>query len=170
MMEAVSAYEIAVHKTASYTTVGPLAAGAALAGVRDSDIDALARNASPLGVAFQFRDDLLSTFGDPAKIGKSTDSDLLEGKRTVLVEEARARSDKLQWKRIEKVLGKKQATAEDVSAAREALIKCGAKAACEAHIAELTGEFILGMNKNYFGDEAKQFLIQLASYLGSRDL
>lgn len=169
LMEAVSAYEIALHKTASYTTIGPLAAGAVLSGARDADIEHLVKTAALLGVAFQFRDDVISTFGDPARTGKSTDCDLLEGKRTVLIEEGRARADKLQWKRIEKVLGKGEASSALVADAKAALIQCGARQACEEHILELTEEFISGMDRNYFGAEAKSFLLQTARYLGARD-
>ena len=169
MLEEVSAYEIALHKTASYTTIGPLASGATLVGARESEIDALAKAAAVLGVAFQFRDDVLSTFGDPSRTGKSADTDLLEGKRTVLIEEARARADRLQWKRIEAVLGNPDAAPEAVAAARDAIVRCGAKAACETHVSELTEEFIQAMQRNYFGVDAKHFLIQLAKYLGERE-
>jgi geranylgeranyl pyrophosphate synthase len=96
--------------------------------------------------------------------------DLLDGKRTVLIEEAKALSDKLQWKHIEKVLGKKQASPDAVAKARESLVQCGAKAACQTHIQALTEEFITAMDRNYFGKNAKQFLIQLAEYLAGRDL
>ena len=51
MIGEVSAYEVAVHKTASYTTIGPLAAGAALVGARDKDVEYLARIALPLRIA-----------------------------------------------------------------------------------------------------------------------
>ena len=43
------------------------------------------RTASPLGEAFQLRDDVLGVFGDPATTGKPAGDDLREGKRTVLV-------------------------------------------------------------------------------------
>lgn len=169
LMEEASAYEIALHKTASYTTIGPLALGAALSGARDTDIRTVSKAAAALGVAFQFRDDVISSFGDPARTGKSADTDLLEGKRTVLIEEARARADKLQWRRIENVLGKGEASPEAVALARDALIKCGAKAACEKHIIELTQEFIQNMNRDYFGKDAKEFLIDTAHFIGERD-
>jgi geranylgeranyl diphosphate synthase type I len=169
IMEEVSAMEISVHKTASYTTVGPLSIGAAIAGARDADIRALARSAQSLGAAFQFRDDVISTFGDPTVTGKSVDADLLEGKRTVLIEEAKALSDKLQWKRIERVLGNPQASAKDIASARDALVQCGAEASCRAHIQALTEEFITAMQREYFGKNAKQFLVQLAEYLRGRD-
>ena len=37
------------------------------------------------GVAFQLQDDILGVFGTPEKTGKSADSDLLQGKCTLLV-------------------------------------------------------------------------------------
>lgn len=72
-------------KTAAYTTTGPLLIGAALAGGRGSQLDALRAFGDPLGVAFQLRDDWLGTFGDPALTGKSIDSDLREGKKTAVL-------------------------------------------------------------------------------------
>lgn len=164
----VSAFEVALHKTASYTTVGPLSAGAALAGARDRDIKHLAAIAEPLGVAFQFRDDLLGTFGDPAKTGKPADSDLLEGKRTVLVEETLARGDRLQKQKLTSVLGNPEASLADLADARDIMVQCGAKAACEQHISELTGEFIEGLNRDYYVPSARALLIAVAEYIGAR--
>jgi geranylgeranyl diphosphate synthase type I len=46
---------------------------------------ALGAYGSPLGGAFQFRDDLLGVFGDTQLTGKPSGDDLREGKRTVLV-------------------------------------------------------------------------------------
>ena len=54
---------------------------------------ALGAYGSPLGRAFQFRDDLLGVFGDPQLTGKPAGDDLREGKRTVLVAHAYAHAD-----------------------------------------------------------------------------
>ena len=78
-------------KTASYTVRGPVVIGARLAGASEEQVAALAAFAEPLGVAFQLRDDVLGTFGDPVATGKPAGSDLREGKRTALVVEALAR-------------------------------------------------------------------------------
>ena len=40
--------------------------------------------ATPLGVAFQLRDDLLDTYGDPEKFGKTVGGDILQDKKTYL--------------------------------------------------------------------------------------
>lgn len=71
-------------KTASYSFEAPLRAGALLAGADEQTAERLAEAGSHLGVAYQVIDDLLGTFGDPARTGKSTTADLREGKATVL--------------------------------------------------------------------------------------
>lgn len=72
-------------KTGSYTLRGPMALGAAIAGASEVEAAALDAFATPLGEAFQMRDDLLGTFGDPKDTGKPAGNDLIGGKRTALI-------------------------------------------------------------------------------------
>lgn len=72
-------------KTAAYTTTGPLLLGACLGGASAPLLAALRDYGDPLGVAFQLRDDWLGSFGDPAHTGKSTESDLQQGKKTAVL-------------------------------------------------------------------------------------
>ena len=75
-------------KTAIYSFEAPLQAGALLAGAPPhlaARLGGLGRN---LGTAYQIIDDVLGTFGDPEETGKSIDSDLRSGKRTVLTAQA----------------------------------------------------------------------------------
>jgi geranylgeranyl diphosphate synthase, type I len=169
MLGEVSAYEVAVHKTASYTTIGPLTAGAAIAGARDKDIEHLAQIALPLGVAFQFRDDLLGTFGNTKTTGKPSDSDIKEGKRTALIEEARAKADRYQLKRLNEIWGNRDATESEVQTAREIMVMCGARAALSNHIQELTEEFVAGLDRPYYTTSAKAFLTGVAALIAERD-
>lgn len=71
-------------KTASYSFRFPLQTGALLAGASTAQAAALADIGGQLGVAYQLIDDVLGTFGDPRQTGKSVDSDLREGKSTIL--------------------------------------------------------------------------------------
>lgn len=71
-------------KTAVYSFEMPLRAGALLAGAGLGTADALAAVGRDIGVAYQVIDDVLGTFGDQAVTGKSVESDLREGKRTIL--------------------------------------------------------------------------------------
>lgn len=71
-------------KTAVYSFEMPLRAGALLAGAGAGTADALAAVGRDIGVAYQVIDDVLGTFGDQSVTGKSVESDLREGKRTIL--------------------------------------------------------------------------------------
>lgn len=77
-------------KTASYSFRVPLHTGALLAGAEPQQAAALADIGSQLGVAYQLIDDVLGTFGDPSQTGKPVDSDLREGKSTILTAVAAA--------------------------------------------------------------------------------
>ena len=81
-----SARHVALLKSARYTVTRPLLLGAALAPSADGRAGRAAPSwptATPSGLAFQLRDDILGLFGDPCVTGKSDLDDLHEGKRTV---------------------------------------------------------------------------------------
>ena len=79
---------IAELKTASYSLIGPMLSGATLADADDAQLEILRRLGRCLGVGFQLADDIIGVFGDELQTGKSTDSDLAEGKHTVVIVEA----------------------------------------------------------------------------------
>jgi geranylgeranyl diphosphate synthase type I len=83
-----AALTVATLKSGRYSVARPLEIGALLAGATAELVDGLGAFGDPLGRAFQVRDDLLGVFGDDATTGKSTASDLAEGKRTLLIAEA----------------------------------------------------------------------------------
>ncbi len=78
---------IALHraKTAIYTYENPLFIGAHLAGLPKEAFEILHEYSMDGGVAFQLQDDILGVFGDEEKTGKSSNSDLLQKKCTLLV-------------------------------------------------------------------------------------
>lgn len=112
-------------KTGSYTVRGPLLLGAMLAGAPAQTLGALERFAEPLGVAFQVRDDLLGTFGTAEQTGKPVGNDLTAGKRTILVTEAQRLLDAAHWQRVDRVLGHREAPAEAVCDATDAMVDGG---------------------------------------------
>ncbi len=82
-----TAQQIATMKTAYYTIYYPLLMGYSLAGRKSEKEKKLIRDfALPLGLAFQLRDDILGVFGADESTGKPSDSDILEGKITLLVD------------------------------------------------------------------------------------
>lgn len=133
-------------KTGSYTVRGPLAIGAALAGASSTVREALAGYAAPLGVAFQLRDDLLGTFGDPHDTGKPVGSDLASGKRTALVAAALSHLDGADRARLEHVLGAGAATPPaELAATVQLLERCGARREVEARIDALHAEAVAAL-------------------------
>lgn len=129
-------------KTASYTVTGPLLVGAALAGANDAA--GLERFGRPLGIAFQLRDDLLGTFGDPSATGKPIHNDIRQGKRTALVAEL-----------VRDAAGAKLWASRDVDAIVKAMEGSGAKSRVESRVRELL-------------DEARQALSALGPSLSER--
>ncbi|MHB8603708.1 MAG: polyprenyl synthetase family protein [Thermoplasmatota archaeon] len=77
-------------------------AGATLGGADESHVRAMSRFASPLGVAFQLRDDLIDLTGDASVTGKPVGNDIRTGKRTLMVAHAFANAKRA--KRLAEIL------------------------------------------------------------------
>src|SRR5690606_35598940 len=77
---------VARYKTASYSFEYPMVSGAALSGAPDTDLRRVRHIGEHIGIAYQLKDDLLGVFGDSAATGKSNRSDLIEKKRTLLIQ------------------------------------------------------------------------------------
>jgi len=123
------------RKTAVYSFALPLQLGAVLADADDARVAALADVGRHLGLAFQLQDDLLGVFGDERVTGKSTISDLREGKCTALVVHARGTA---QWSAIEQHWGEPGLTAAGAAAVRSALEEAGSRAFVE----ELVDDYV----------------------------
>ena len=152
-------------KTSSYTTRSPLALGAILAGADAAVCDGLRAAGDPMGIAFQLQDDLLGTFGDPKKTGKSARSDLRQGKRTALVAELGGESAEL----LARVLGVADASDEDVDAVLRAMVESGAKARVEARRAALVADASSKVERLPISNEGKQLLLDAAAALAARE-
>jgi geranylgeranyl diphosphate synthase type I len=94
------------------------------------DVDGVAERlgtfASLCGTAFQLHDDLLGLTADEATLGKPVGSDIREGKRTLLVHKALNRSGPGERQFLLSVLGKGDASADEVARAVGILKSCGA--------------------------------------------
>jgi geranylgeranyl diphosphate synthase type I len=118
--------EVHKLKTALYTIDGPLRMGGILARADEDLLRAYTRYAIPVGIAFQLQDDILGVFGDEAIVGKPVDSDIKEGKRTLLVVKAWERATPEQRRVMERVLGNRLASKEEVEVVREIMRSTGA--------------------------------------------
>ena len=154
-------------KTGSYTVEGPLKLGALLAGAKPATLEVLSRYARPAGVAFQLRDDLLSLFGDPARTGKPLASDLISGKRTLLLRLALRRGKPRELSLIRKVLEKPRAKEPALRAALRAIEATGAPELVEQRIVQLTKEALAQLTDG-LGTTGRELLIGATQALSLR--
>lgn len=119
---------ISLHraKTGIYTYENPLLIGAILGGLDEKAKSILTDYSIDGGVAFQLQDDILGVFGTEEDTGKSADSDLKQGKCTLLVLKTLELGNKEHKKAIEEVWGKMEAKRESLDLAKKAIEECGA--------------------------------------------
>ncbi|MCY1159727.1 MAG: geranylgeranyl pyrophosphate synthase [Citricoccus sp.] len=129
------AVRVAELKTAVYSFVLPLQAGAVLAGAPAAAVAALAPVGRHLGIGFQLLDDLLGVFGDPERSGKGTLSDLREGKPTALIAHARSTGA---WAELRALVGNPVLDDRGADRARALLTDCGAR----QRVTALANEFL----------------------------
>jgi geranylgeranyl pyrophosphate synthase len=123
--------EMMADKTAHYSLELPLRAAAILAGATEELVDRLGAIGRSLGLVFQMRDDLLGVFGDGSVTGKSTTSDLREGKRTLLVAFAHGTEE---WARAAPLFGRPDLDDAGAARLREALELSGARGRLEQEV------------------------------------
>ena len=153
-------------KTGSYTTRGPFALGHALAGGGEEEWRVLLAYSTPLGIAFQLRDDLLGTFGDTQETGKDALSDLKAGKRTAPVLITLARLEAAERDVFLSLLGAQDGA--KAVAARAMMESAGAVEAVEAQIAAYRDRALTALSGATLRASGKHLLVQLAHELTSR--
>ncbi|MFZ2545309.1 MAG: polyprenyl synthetase family protein [Candidatus Saccharimonadales bacterium] len=130
------ALKVAKYKTASYSFVSPILIGALLGGIKSTKTEVLRSYATSLGVAYQLVDDQLGLFGSENKTGKSTSSDIVEGKRTYMVEQALASLTDSEKSAFMRAFGNPQATPVEIEYIKQLLEKSGAREATQRKINE----------------------------------
>jgi len=156
-------------KTGSYTVRGPLRLGALLGGASGEQLAALERFGDPLGLAFQIRDDLLGTFGDPSKTGKPAGNDLRAGKRTSLVRTAEERLSEAERAPLTAVFGMRDADDSAVAEAAELLVSRGIRKEVEDRLEALVAEAHEALRSGPFADLGRERLGALTELLARRE-
>lgn len=156
------ASKVLEYKSASYSMRRPALIGARLGGADDAQYDAIARFGSHIGHAFQLRDDVLGIWGDADVTGKPTGGDLREGKATVLVLTAMDRADDADAQRLGAILGRKDATDEDVATAAAIIESSGARAHVEELIDRHLEQCLAALDSCELTDDGRAGLVRLA--------
>lgn len=118
---------VAELKTATYSVVVPMLAGAQLAGADPTMVSHLEKLGASLGLSFQLIDDDLGVFGDPALTGKSVLSDLRSGKRTELLRLGFQQADAPGRAVLAAAVGNPRLDDAGADRVREVLIESGAR-------------------------------------------
>lgn len=165
----ISSETVMQYKTTSYSFIAPLLIGAQLAHSDQATMDNLRRFGFHLGLAFQLQDDYIGVFSDEEKIGKSTISDLREGKKTRLVEyfyELASEQDRLQF---EQYFGKPDVTVVQAQIIRDLLVESGAQQAILQAIGEQESAAREILATLPFNRDATAFFEELVTISTSRD-
>ncbi|WP_062467454.1 polyprenyl synthetase family protein [Demequina maris] len=118
---------VAELKTATYSCIVPLLAGAQLAGADPTMVGHLEKLGASLGLSFQLVDDDLGVFGDPEVTGKSVLSDLRSGKRTELLRLGFQQADDAGRALLAGAVGNPDLDETWAERVREVLIESGAR-------------------------------------------
>jgi geranylgeranyl diphosphate synthase, type I len=156
------ASRVVEYKAARYTVQRPCQMGAAIGGGDDELYFALGAYGSPLGRAFQFRDDLLGVFGDPKVTGKPAGDDLREGKRTVLVAHAYAHAGDAGQKLLLQRLGDPGLDEAGISGLQQVIVESGAREAVESMINEYHERALKALHDTEISEEGRSGLTALA--------
>jgi len=158
------------NKTAKYTIEGPLHLGALLAGAKGKILDDLSAYAVPVGIAFQVQDDILGVFGSEKKMGKPVCSDLREGKQTFLVVKAMEMGSGSDRRLINRLLGNKNVSVEEIESFKEVLRKTGSLSYSQNLARSLVDKGKKALEKSAIQKDAKDFMIGIADYIVNREV
>ncbi|SDB80140.1 geranylgeranyl diphosphate synthase, type I [Raineyella antarctica] len=157
-------------KSARYSVQRPVQFGAAMGDADEQLQAALAAYGSPLGRAFQYRDDLLGVFGDERVIGKPAGGDLREGKHTLLLAYALAGSGEAGQNRLMSLVGSPDLSAEGITEARDIIDTSGARTRVEADIQANLERSLAALDRAPLSGAGREALVSLAHAAVSRSV
>ncbi len=148
---------------------GALLIGGVLGGGDEEQLKALGEYAVLMARAFQIQDDILGTFGKEEETGKPTDSDIKQGKKTLLVIKSLERDSPEQRKTLLSILGREDAKPEEVEAVRRIFVSTGALDYAKARAREFAEKAKNTVHaKARLKREAANFFISLADFVINR--
>ena len=145
--------------------------GGAIGRATESQMESLSEYGTKVGQAFQIQDDILGSFGNEAVTGKSTDGDIKEGKKTMLLLEAQRLCTPEQKGILEKYLGNDKLSPVEFEKVRDVFRESGALDSVRELMAELlnAGRSALDKAEPPFIEKYKQFMLDLSDFLVNRN-
>ncbi len=154
-------------KTTSYTVKGPMLLGALLGEPSHEQLQAIHAWATPIGEAFQIRDDLLGALGSPDNTGKPA-LDLQHGKLSRVLLELRQTTTPQARASVERIIGESDVSVHDLDAARDALFSLGVVERLEDRIRSLREQADRTLQGAPFSAQGREMLSGLANKLTIR--
>lgn len=164
--EIITMYEL---KTSWYTFIGALQLGIILGGGSDSLLAEARELGRLIGIAFQIKDDIIGVYGKTEITGKSSVSDIEEGKNTVLTSYFRELASPDMLKEFNELYGKKNCTEKDCARIRDLLDQSNAHAMTQELYMKYIDDalkVLAGMN---ISDYHKDIFHGLIEYLNERE-
>lgn len=153
------------RKTGAFLAMATVG-GATIGGAGGEHLQALSEFAMLAGTAFQIKDDILDVDGQK---GRDTGSDVLEGKRTLLVIHAAGRVPEADRRRLFQILNRDRArnTPQEVRWVCDLYRACGALDAAQATAKGLLDQATALLGR-FPETEAKYRFLRISTYLGRR--
>lgn len=161
--------KIAEYKSAWYTIIGPLSIGAILAGADDNKLLKIKEFGKNLGVAFQIQDDLLGVFGSSDQTGKSTSSDIEEGKATLLISYALKEANKEQKHYLITHYGQKVISQDELEKIRQIFIDTKSFDFCKKKCVEYAEAAKMVIHKITNQEKMAKLLLDMSDFLIERN-
>lgn len=160
--------DIHKKKTAYYSFVLPMLMGYTLGQGKAEHIDALTNYAIKVGTVYQMQDDVLGIYGDQEELGKPVDTDIKEGKKTLLVCRSLEVLDGDLRKELLQCYGNEDIAPEQVKRVGEIIRECGALDYSNKKADRLIAEALESIRSLAISDEQVGILSALAEYVGKR--
>jgi len=160
-------------KTAIYTYENPLLIGGILGGLGEDILSIFSEYSMKGGVAFQLQDDILGVYGDSEKTGKSADSDLLQGKSTLLIIKALELGSAQQQEAVRLAWGNKDASRKEIEEAKKAIKESGSydySLIAARNLAQEAVDEARRLRDKGLNDEAIDFIEGVAEYMVNREV
>lgn len=155
------------YVSATYTVIGPVKLGAVLAGVNKPRLDILEKYGMKLGTAFQIQDDILGMFGEDKEVGKPVNSDMVEGKKTLLYTRLLTKLKGEERDKFLAVHGKSKVMA-DLEWVRGLMRSSGVLDEVKEEARKLAREAVALLDEEIFSSEGGEFLRGIGGYLVER--
>ena len=157
---------ISLLKTAYYTIYKPMLMGLILSGKDEKqERDRIYNFSIPLGLAFQIRDDILGIFGNREKTGKSSESDIVEGKNTILIQKTMQKLGKKELKQFISILKKEKKSKTEIAFIKRKIKQSGALEISTEKIKELADNARNGLDDLNVRNEYKIILSGLVDMI-----